>query len=289
MGKERTFVRKDSGIELDEAFEKTGFFDLPAEIRTSIYELIFDPVDSQNNAFSSDLGPRELNENYHASDHLAPLLTCRQFYNDAHLLAFSRTTFVARNPYTSLDLSNRIQKTLRPVQISSIRSIAFVAEARHFRQMSRWNNSAFGVPLLRLTDLAIVLHRSSYWHYLFDFNNLVVSLLRNLQGVARITYMQNRACVKPNFQMWFNRLIMLVLKTDRQERFGKATPVPETTWWEWEFDARAETARLVALPAKRVDMDTGEYEGLVEPLWECLRRSIEVEPEDTDPRSRIGF
>lgn len=284
----KQFIRKDSGIELDEAFEKTGFFDLPAEIRTSIYEIIFDPVKSNSDAFSETLGPCELNEDYYASDHLAPLMTCRQFYCDAHLLAFSRTTFVVRNPYTALELSSRIQKTLRPAQISSIRSVAFMAEARHFRQMSKWNDSAFGVPSLQLDNLAIVLHRSSYWHYLFDFNTIVVALLRNLQGVGRITYVQNRARVKPNFHMWFNRLVMLILKTDENERF-KANPVPETTWWGWEFNSASETACLTALPAKKPVMDPTEYQTCVTPLYALLQHSIDIEPEDTDPRSRNGF
>ncbi len=285
-----SFTRQDSGIELDEDFEKTNFFNLPAEIRTHIWELVFDESDSHSKAFIRNDAPQhELNDDYYASDHLTPLLTCRQFHADAHLLAFSRTTFVVRNPYTALDLSNRLRTRLRPRQIASLRSIAFVAEARHFRAMRNWKDCAFGLPLLDLDQLSIILHRSSYWHYLFDFNTIVVSLLRNLRGVRRITYIQNRARVKPNFHMWFNRLAGLVLKTDERERFGVCGGRAETTWWDWRFDLETQTGALFALPAKDPEMSFEQYELFKAPLLERLESSMALEEEDADPMSRNGF
>ncbi|KAG9962394.1 hypothetical protein KCU61_g4772, partial [Aureobasidium melanogenum] len=186
------YCRKDSGIELDDRYEKTSFLTLPAEIRTQIWNFVFDPAQSYKDAFQcprcNDNAPSALQEDYWASTYLQPLLTCRQFYQDAHLLAFSRTTFVIRNPYTVLDIAGRINSTLRPAQVSSLRSIAIISEARHFRQMHHWKTHAFGIPALQLENMTIILHRSSYWHYLFDFNVMMTQMLRDFSGAKKICF-----------------------------------------------------------------------------------------------------
>lgn len=192
--------REDSGVQLDDEYEKTTFFDLPAEIRTKIWEHVFDPDQSYQAAFTSrtDLeAPKQLQEDYWASEYLEPLLTCRRFYQDVNLLAFSRTTFAIRNPYTALNIAGRMQSVLRPEQIKSLRNVAVVSEAATFRQMNHWETCVFGVPSLDLDELTIVLHRSSYWHYLFDFNAMMTKLLRELTGTKRIRFVRNQALVKP--------------------------------------------------------------------------------------------
>ena len=284
------FSRKDSGIELDDKYEATNFFSLPPEIRTQIYNLIFDPSESRTLAFHKPNAPDSLNENYYASDRLAPLLTNRQFHTDAHLLAFSRTTFVVRNPFTAKAIPARLTSRLSPQQIASIRSLAYIAEADHFRQMRNWRTHAFGMPALRLETLHILLYRSSYWHYLFDFNTTVVELLRDLRGVDRITYLRNESRVKPHFHTWFNRLCGAVLKRDWQERFATAdgVPNPEKVWWEWSFDHGAQTASLVAVRPKRLDLDLGAYHEVMAPVEDALLESLAAEEFDPDPRSRNG-
>lgn len=290
-----SFPRKDSGIELEDKYEQTGFFDLPPEVRTLIYELVFDPIESRTAAFSHPGQADSLNENYFAADILAPLLTSRQFHADANLLAFSCTTFVVRNPFTSKNVSGRLASRLRESQIRSIRSIAFIAEAEHFRQMRNWKGHAFGVPQLQLDELSILLYRSSYWHYLQDFNAIVISLLRSLGGVKKITYIKNESKIKPHFHTWVNRLVGGILATDRFERFGTGgvgwthEPNVEKTWWSWEFDHVAQTASLFAQEAKSKDLSAEEYERYMEPLREKLLESVKVEEYDPDPRSRNGF
>ncbi|KAI4853171.1 hypothetical protein E4T44_01005 [Aureobasidium sp. EXF-8845] len=248
------YLRKDSGIELDDRYEKASFLTLPAEIRTQIWSLVFDPEQSYKDVFScprcNDQASSALQEDYWASMYLQPLLTCRQFYQDAHLLAFSRTTFVIRNPYTVLDIAGRINSTLRPEQISSLRSIAIISEARHFRQMHHWKNHAFGIPALQLDNMTIILHRSSYWHYLF---------------------------------------VGAMLRLDRVERFGRKECRAEKTWWSWSFNGTKEIATLVRVPSKDAGMDIESYDETMAPLMNQLKQSMLLEEYDPDPMSRLGF
>ncbi|CAD0021481.1 unnamed protein product [Aureobasidium pullulans] len=286
-----SFERKDSAIELDDHFEKTSFLTLPAEIRTQIWKLVFNPEQSYQDAFSCPRctdAPQALQEHYWASSYLQPLLTCRQFYQDAHLLAFSRTTFVIRNPYTVLDIAGRINSTLRPTQISSLRSIAIISEARHFRQMHHWKTHAFGIPALDLEDMTIILHRSSYWHYLFDFNVMMTQMLRDFNGVKKICFIRNYARVKPHFHTWFNRFVGAMMRLDRNERFAKRECRLEKTWWNWEFDGNKQTATLIKVRAKDAELDVEAYDQLMAPMMEWLKESMEVEEYDPDPGSRLG-
>jgi len=304
MDKDLSIIRYDSGIELDETYEKTSFLDLPAEVRTNIYEHLFDSEESRSLAFHKPEAADSLNEEYYASDYLSPLLTCRQFTRDAQLLAFSRTTFVIRNPFTAKTVSARLSSRLSPQQIASVRSIAFIAEADHFRQMRNWQGHAFGVPQLHLDSLTFLLYRSSYWHYLFDFNTIVIDLLRGLDGVKSFEYVKNGSRVKPFFHTWFNRLCGAMLKRDVVERFGtgatvasiaalRVPPADSKTkagyWWDWEFDLARQTAKLIRGKEIRAGCEADEYEAWVEPFRQELRKSIEAEEYDPDPMSRNGF
>jgi hypothetical protein len=287
------YHRKDSGIELDDKYEQASFISLPAEIRTQIWSLVFDPEQSYKDAFScprcTDQASSALQEDYWASIYLQPLLTCRQFYQDAHLLAFSRTTFVIRNPYTVLDIAGRMNSTLRPEQISSLRSIAIISEARHFRQMHHWKSHAFGIPALQLDDMTIILHRSSYWHYLFDFNVMMTQMLRDFGGVKKICFVRNHARVKPHFHTWFNRFVGAMLRLDRVERFGRKECRAEKTWWNWTFNGTKEIATLVRVPSKDAGMDVESYDEVMAPMMEQLKKSMLLEEYDPDPMSRLGF
>lgn len=176
--------------------------------------------------------------------------------------------------------------------------------------MRNWRGSVFGVPELRLHGLDIVLFRSSYWHYLFDFNSLVVGAVRELEGVGRVRWCRNGGRVKPHFRTWFNRLVAAMYKVDRFERFeahgagaggqhglegvagsGGQSRLGrlEKVAWDWEFDDLAQTASLIARPAWRADLGVEEYDGLMEPGLEALAMSVAVEEFDPDPRSRNGY
>jgi len=192
------------------------------------------------------------------------------------------------NPFTAQNIGARLQERLRPEQIASLRYFAFVADSRHFWQLRQWKDCPFGQPLMRLNELSIILHRSSYWHYLFDFNNAICQLLRNLQGVQRLTFVQNKSRVKGTLFTWYNRLVRLMLKTDHSERFLKDEACPEKSWWTWDHCAANQTVSFTLAPVKKQVMTPIEYEELMAPIHEALIANIESEEYDPDPMSRVS-
>ncbi|KAF2147682.1 hypothetical protein K461DRAFT_272377 [Myriangium duriaei CBS 260.36] len=268
-----------------------GFFDLPAEIRTHIYDLIFSLPSTYSSAFPpSPSSPVRLCPDYLASTHLLPLLTNRQFHSEAHLLAFSRTLFIITNPYLSLTLGSHISSLLPPRTIACLRHVAFVADARHFRLLRTWSvdGHAFGLPSLKLESLGIILARSSYWHYLFDFNVPLVTLLRGLEGVEKVVFVRNNALIKGTLHTWYNRLVKLMLKTDLVERYERSPARVEKSWWAWECDREKQTVTLEVREAKPEGLSKEEYGEVMAPLYETLMLSMESEEYDPDPMSRVS-
>jgi hypothetical protein len=256
-------------------------FDLPAEIRNHIMEYVFaDDNKSNLNRFKS----RCVDEHQRASDSLQPLLVCKQMYHDGRLLAFDRATFFVSNLFFNIPDQLSI---LCPKQIHAINNIAFLADARHFRKLVGWGQHPFGLSTLNLTTLTIILHRSSFWHYLFDYTSDLVKLLRNLTSVQRLVFVRNGARVKGSFKTWYNRLVGLILKVDHYERYVRAEPNLETTWWTWSYDEAGESFCLEARPSK-VLVSEEEYLTSILPLMEDLRISIESEEWNPDPRARNG-
>ncbi|KAI5199048.1 hypothetical protein E4T38_07203 [Aureobasidium subglaciale] len=137
--------------------------------------------------------------------------------------------------------------------------------------------------------MTIILHRSSYWHYLFDFNVMMTQMLRDFSGVKKICFVRNHARVKPHFHTWFNRFVGAMMRLDRVERFGRRDCKAEKTWWEWSFDGTKQAATLVKVPSKDAGLDVEAYDEHMAPMMEWLKRSMEVEEYDPDPMSRLGF
>lgn len=264
---------------------------LPAEIRVNILEYVFSSS-SSSSSFSSSAGLKTsstgeilIDEHYRASQHLQPLLVCRQFYREACLFAFSHTHFLISNLFTSIPQRLQQQQQqqqhpplLHPHQTAAIRSLAFVADKRHFRNLIDWHNGhPWGIPSLALETLTIILHRSSAWHYMFDFTSSLVSLLRSLRGVRRIIFVQNAALVKGSFRTWYNRLVGLMLKIDHRERYERFPASGEVTWWTWRFDDVGRTFTLEARPPKEMGVEEERYMVQMLPLVEELRRDMERE------------
>lgn len=265
-----------------------SFPSLPAEIRTQILEHVFEP---KTDGFITckvrlDATSLILDDYYSASNSLQALLVCKQFYRDASLLAMSSTPFIIRNLF--FDIPTRLS-ILHPKQLNAIRKITFVADDRHFRALSHWERRPFGMEQLNLDVLTIVLHRSSFWHYLFDFTADIVKLLRNLQGAKKLVIVKNEALVKGSLKTWYNRLIGLVLKVDHQSRYDRSPPELETTWWTWNFDEIGQRIILEAHPAKPWKEDEQSYLEDILPLMETLRESIEGEEWNPDPRARNHY
>ncbi|EMC94011.1 hypothetical protein BAUCODRAFT_132905 [Baudoinia panamericana UAMH 10762] len=260
---------------------------LPAEIRMSILELLF-PEDISTDYFSAGRAASGiiLNERYRASLQLHVLQSCRQLYQDGGLLAFQRTAFVVNSLFVANSIIERLEY-LQSTQLGSLRSITFVADARHFRKLIDWGQHPFGNSSLQLDTLTIVLQRSSFWHYLMDFTSDIVQLLRALQGVKRFVFVRNQALVKGSFKTWCNRLIGLIMKIDHHERYNTNLPNLEKVWWTWSYDEAAHSFALNAQSPKPL-IDEESYFKQILPLLEALRISIESEEWNPDPRSWNG-
>lgn len=259
---------------------------LPGELRAAILELVFhDPARQTGLVKKGASGSLVLDDYYRANSNLAPLLVCRQMYQDSAYLGMSATTFVMTSLFGEIPQRLSILQTK---QVQSIRNITFAADARQFRKMIDWRQHPFDLPNLQLDTLTIVLNRSSFWHYLFDYTQGIVSLLRSLQGVRRLVIVRNDARVKGSLKTWYNRLVGLILKVDHQQRYDTTSPKLEEVWWKWSFDQTAQTICLEAQPPKPLT-DEEDYFQMVLPLMEKLRDSIETEEWNPDPRSRTMY
>lgn len=257
---------------------------LPAEIRNAIFEHTFRYADAGLRTKCN--GTVVLDEDYSVRQKLRCLLACRQLNNDASLLAFHQVHFVVTNLF--INIPERLS-LLQPSRLEALRSLAFIADARHFTKMHvhHWKSYPFGMPELTLDTLTVILHRSSAWHYLFDYTANIVQLLRQLQGVRRLVFVRNQAFVKGSFKTWYNRLVGLILKVDHHQRYNVFPPQPEQTWWSWSFDEKAQTFCLAAQPAKPLVEERTYIESIL-PLVERLRISVENEEWNPDPRSWNG-
>lgn len=272
---------------MDCTLQARSFLNLPAEIRIAIFELVF-KNDPASDGFTNHFGPGgiSIDYDYSAADKLQTLLVCKQFYRDASAIAIARTPFVMTNMFW--EVANKLTTILHPKQISSIRSIAFVADARQFHQLPNWGNRPFGLPDLRLHSLTVVLHRSARWHYMFDFTADIVRLLRRLANVQQLVFVRNGALVKGNFRTWYNRLVGLIMKEDHRLRYDCAPAQLERTWWQWGYDDVAQSFCLAAQPARPM-IDEQAYLETMKPLIHDLTLSMQNEEWNPDPRSRNGF
>lgn len=256
---------------------------LPSELRTSILEYVFTPNSSNTGLIFDSESACTADHSYSTVTLLSPLLACKQFYHDARLLALIHTHFLVANLY--INVPERLSR-LSSKQLSALRSVAIIADTRHFRNLKTWDSHAFSNSTLNLDTLTIILHQSSH-HYLFDFTADVAKLLRRLQGVKRLTFVRNHAYVKGAFKTWCNRLIGLIMKIDHYERYDAQPLSVETTWWTWTFNNEAEIFTLDALPSKAI-VEEEAYMQQIKPLMEELMLSIESEEWNPDPRARNG-
>ncbi|KAF2864729.1 hypothetical protein BDV95DRAFT_600288 [Massariosphaeria phaeospora] len=266
----------------------TSLLTLPAELRLQILSHV---LQQPRNAGLLRTTPTPkpsllLDSSYTASRNLSLLLTCHQFQHDFTQLAFSHTTFVVTDMYSPLAT---LLRPLQLCQLSSLRRIAFVAGTRQFEEMVHWCRFPFNTEALRLEELSVVLHRSAYWIYLSDFTTEMVGLLRRLENVKVLRFIRNMAHVKGDFRTWYNRMIGLVLKEDHYQRYDAlGAPNVESTWWEWSYVEEDVAFELVAQDAKPV-IPEDQYMEFVKPKVERLVKDMELEEEDSDPRSRNGW
>lgn len=75
-----------------------------------------------------------------------------------------------------------------------------------------------------------------------------------------------------------------MLKIDHAERYDRASPNLEKTWWSWEFDGVGERFWLEAREPKEL-VDEESYMRGILPLMEGLRDSVELEEVNPDVRA----
>jgi hypothetical protein len=259
----------------------TSLLSLPAEIRNIILHFVF-----TDNSINRGLrrchitSALILDETYTSKTTLDILVTNKQIYDENHLTALSRAHFQLTNPYS--DIPTRLSH-LPTTHLSFLRSLTLVADARQFRALRKWGSHPFGLPALHLDSLTLVLHRSSCWHYLFDFTADLVQLLRTLHGVQRLAIVRNHARVKGGFRTWYHRLVGLLLKMDHQQRYLLPLPCCEETWWEWRWWEAEQSIEMRALPPKAWVTEE-VYMGHILPLLEALRVGVESEAVIGDAR-----
>jgi hypothetical protein len=262
---------------------ETTFLSLPAEIRLHILEHVLEDCNRSHGLIrNANTGSLVMDSRYLASRQLHPILVCRQFHLDCSIIGFKNTTFFVTSLFGTIP--DRLS-ILEPRLISSIRNITFVADARQFRDLIHWRSNAFNLASLQLDNLTIVLHRSSFWHFLFDYTDGIVTVLRSLQNVKRLVLVRNNARVKGSLKTWYNRLVGLIMKIDHKERYERSPPNLEKVWWDWSFDDVGQCLCLVAREAKPVMVEE-EYMQFILPIMEKLRVSVESEEWNPDPRSR---
>jgi hypothetical protein len=270
------------------ATQSSPFLRLPVEIRLEIFSYILtsDPNDgfALYNTPNHPLTGLCIDDSYSSPSQLEILLTCRQFRQDLTCLAFNRTSFVIKDGFTPIPTQMGI---LKPWHISNLRHIAFVGGNRQLREMVHWVRYPFNMPDLRLEKLDFVFHRSGHWHYPHDQTAFLAHLLRRLENVQTLRFVRNGAHIKGFFKTWYNRLVGLILKEDHRFRYDWAGG-PPVHWWDWVYDAEKQMFELSAKEPRPVVEEQVYMEG-VKPWIEELMREMEMEEDDPDPRSRIGF
>jgi hypothetical protein len=257
---------------------------LPVEIFNLILDFVFEDNTANHGLRRCDMtSALILDETYTCKSTLDILLTNKQFYQ-YNLLALSRTHFQLTNPYS--DIPIRLSQ-LRTTHLSLLRSLTFVADARQFRALRKWGTHPFGLSALNIDNLTLVLHRSSCWHYLYDFTVDLVELLRSLHGVKRLAILRNHARVKGGFKTWYHRLIGLLLKIDHQQRYDVPVPCCEETWWEWRWCEVEQSVEMIALPPKPW-VEEEVYFRQILPAMEALRISIESEAIGIESTAVVG-
>ncbi|KAF2110380.1 hypothetical protein BDV96DRAFT_201365 [Lophiotrema nucula] len=97
----------------------SSFLQLPGEIRNEIYYHAFlthDHIDAFINKVNDNPRVKGLPEGYLKGNNLALLLTCRQIYMEAHLIAFHNTTFITR-AWGEPSVGERVSQALESLQI----------------------------------------------------------------------------------------------------------------------------------------------------------------------------
>jgi len=268
-----------------------GFLALPVELRLQILEDVIEEAPNAGLVYPPVSGTAKLDSNrtsqglildlgYSSASNLNILRVCRQLRDELTRAAFRRIVFVIRDPR---HVSAQILQPLQHVHLESLRRVMLVFQAYRLSQMMSWR-WPFNLEDLHLDNLTIALQSTTQHRvgpmmsedYIKQSTRDVVGLLRRLEHVKSLRFVQNAAFTRRRFQAWYHQIIGLVLKEDHFQRYdAPEAPHIEATWWDWRFDAVERSFEFIARPAKPV-IPEPDYMGMVAPLVARLMNEMEA-------------
>ncbi|KAJ4355663.1 uncharacterized protein N0V89_003683 [Didymosphaeria variabile] len=267
-----------------------GFLALPIELRLQILENVIDDRPNAGLVYptvsataKSDFNRTSqgliLDLGHSSAANLKILCVCRQLRDEFTQAAFRRTVFIIRDPY---HVNAKILQPLQHVHLENLRRVMLVFQAYRLSQLTSWRRP-FNREDLHLDNLTIAL-QSTTQHtvgpmmsddYIKQSTRDVVGLLRRLEHVKSLKFVQNAAFTRRRFQAWYNQIVGLVLKEDHYQRYdAPEAPHIEATWWDWHFDSAEKSFEFIARPAKPV-VPEPDYMEMVAPLVAKLMSEME--------------
>nr|POE85385.1 hypothetical protein CFP56_43701 [Quercus suber] len=163
---------------------------------------------TNDSTFSCELSPLGSSVDYYVRDslHLALLETCKQINTEAHLLAFSLTSFHVAGDYCQPEPFKQLLQRLPAPKSHVIRNLTLTARVAHLRALNEtWCGEPFGHAQLRLDTLTIVPRRpdasATCFGEIADLSQshtlayVLAETLKQLRHV-RVLEVQNHGCFK---------------------------------------------------------------------------------------------
>lgn len=217
------------------------------------------------------------------TDGMNLLLLCRQMRDECTQLVYRCTVFV-------MPLRRHFSPgTLRPLhrhQCENLRNVILAIEPRRFVDLVASWTRPFATDTCHLNRLTIAFtpltgsgsQEDDVEEDDFALINTskVVELLRRLEHVDRLRFVQNATCFRRDFYMCYNQIVGLLLKEDHYQRYdAPGAPHIEATWWNWNFNAAEQSFEFAARPAKPITPEP-QYMEAVAPLVAKLMSEMET-------------
>ncbi|KAF1968479.1 hypothetical protein BU23DRAFT_480335 [Bimuria novae-zelandiae CBS 107.79] len=267
-----------------------GFLSLPTELRLHILDYVYDqgphagftlsvvPIKENRGSHRTFTG-LILDCKYSPAAILNVRLACRCLRDESTRMAFQRTAFVVRGHY---ELSATRLRSLQHSQLLNLRNLILVLEPYRLGLITSWRYP-FNTANLRLDALTITFTPTSSHDPStpddFAVHNTVeiVGLLRRLENVKCLSFVQNATFPQKSFQTWYHKLVGLLLKEDHYQRYdAPGAPHIEATWWDWNYNSDEKLFEFVARPAKPIFPEPEYMEGVAAPLVGRLMSEMEA-------------
>jgi hypothetical protein len=245
--------------------KRATLISLPTEVRLQIAEYALEQPEGAGEHHAMTLPPSA--RNYRASDNLAILLVCRQFYQDFANIALQKTTF-------RLDPKNMDTK-VHEQPVERLRHLRKLVIASGWSSAKLWQECPFNNKDLRLDVLSIVFNDRGP-RYLRE-------LLRRLRNVKIVRIILE--CYQCTQRRMLCQLIGGIYKTDHFCRYD-ATDAPQlgAVWFEPAFrpedpphEALAPAHDFIA-QTPRPHMAEEDYMVMMKPKIDGLMEWLAYEP-----------